>query len=92
MEGCYLSAIERELDAYQLRGQAVQSFTPIQSFMFSHTGQLLFSTTSASERIKSRGRTKERSACVCACMPAKDGKCAMLACRGCLPSMLVNRP
>lgn len=54
-EHYYLTAIERELDAFQLRGEAVSSFTPIHSYMFGLTGQLLYSTTTASQKIKARG-------------------------------------
>ena len=55
LEGCYLQAIEKELDAIQLRSAAVISCNPIHSYMFSQAGQLLYATPHASQKIVSRG-------------------------------------
>ena len=53
--GCYLTVLEKQLSAEQLRSAALTLATPIHSYMFSQAGRLLYATTNASLKHKAAG-------------------------------------
>lgn len=58
VEACYLCVVEAELNAEQLRSAALATFTPIHSYMFSNTGELLYATHNASLKLKAAGGSR----------------------------------
>ena len=55
VEDCYLCVIEEELSALQLRSTAITTHSPMHSYLFSHTGQLLYATDRATLKLKRTG-------------------------------------
>ena len=51
-EGWYLCVVEEELNAERLRSAIMSVYMTIHTYMFSHTGHLLYANTKATERVK----------------------------------------
>ena len=51
VEGLYLLAVEEELNAEQMRSAMISTYATIHSYIFSNTGNLLFATAKASEKV-----------------------------------------